>query len=264
MSVTAFIGCGNMGFAIAKAVREKEEVILYSPNYEKTAAKAATIGAKCAKSLSEALMADRIVLAVKPQVLPSLYKDLQGTDAVFYSIAAGISLEALEAGLKTKKVVRFMPNLAASEKKSVTAVTWRAEQNEEIKTEALAFASLFGSAFFLEEKDFKGFIGISGSAIAYVFEFMHALALGGTKAGIPYAKSLEIARDTLFSAAELQKATGDNPIALMTRVCSAAGTTIEGVEALQKGGFDATVIDAVTAAVNRNTMLEKAQEIKND
>ena len=64
------------------------------------------------------------------------------------------------------------------------------------------------------------------------------MALGGTKEGIPYQKSLQIARDTLSSAIALQKEDGGNPVALMTAVCSAGGTTIEGIDALAKNGFD--------------------------
>lgn len=267
MEKISFIGCGNMGYAIAKALSTDPnwEITLYSPNEQKTKEKALALSVKAEADITKAIKgADYIVLAVKPQILPSLYETLRlcGKDKIFISIAAGISLATLEEALATKKVIRYMPNLAASEKASVTAITYSEELDETLKTKAYQIASAFGSAFYLPESQFKAFIGISGSAIAYVFEFLHALALGGTKAGIAYPTSLAIATDTLNSAVALEKASKANPIELMSKVCSAGGTTIDGIEALADGKFDSTVINAVMAAVNKNILLERAQEKK--
>lgn len=257
MVKVSFIGCGNMGFAIAKALSDTKdyEITLYSPNLSKTQAKADEIGAIATDSLSSALdSSSLIILAVKPQVLPSLYKELKcAKGKTFISIAAGIKLETLKENLGTDKVIRFMPNLAASEKASVTAYTYLDNSLEEIANKV---ASSFGSAFYLPESQFSAFIGISGSAIAYVFSFIHALALGGTEAGIPYQTAVNIATDTLLSAVRLECSTKENPISLMSKVCSAGGTTIEGVHALEKGAFTSTVMNAVLAATNKNIKLE--------
>ncbi|NBK23332.1 MAG: pyrroline-5-carboxylate reductase, partial [Spirochaetia bacterium] len=94
-------------------------------------------------------------------------------------------------------------------------------------------------------------------AIAYVFQFFHALAMGGVKEGIPYPQSLAISRDTCLSAAALQKKDHANPVALATMVCSAGGTTIEGMQALAEGSFDATVMAAVSASSAKFRLLEE-------
>ncbi len=257
MVKVSFIGCGNMGFAIAKAlsVTKEYEITLYSPNLEKTEAKAQSISANATDSLPIALASsDLIILAVKPQVLPSLYDELkEAKGKTFISIAAGINLKTLKENLLTDQVIRFMPNLAASEKASVTAYTYLDPKLEEIANKV---ASSFGSAFFLPEAQFSAFIGISGSAIAYVFSFIHALALGGTEAGIPYQTAVKIATDTLLSGVKLEQSSGECPISLMSRVCSAGGTTIEGVHALEEGAFTSTVMNAVLAAANKNIKLE--------
>ena len=149
-----------------------------------------------------------------------------------------------------------MPNIASSVKSSVTAVTYNDSLAEEKKKTALSIASLFGSAFYLEENLFSAFIGISGSAIAYVYEFIHALILGGIREGINYNKAEEIVLDTLKSAIELEKATRRSAIDLETMVCSARGTTIEGVKCLKDFGFERAVIEAVSAASNKSRELE--------
>jgi pyrroline-5-carboxylate reductase len=119
----------------------------------------------------------------------------------------------------------------------------------------MKIADTFGSAFELSEAMMPAFIGISGSGIAYVFQFLHAMALGGTREGIPYQKSIQIACDTLLSAVMLQKQSGQNPIDLLSSVCSAGGTTIEGIEALEKNAFDHAVIEAVTVAAEKSKRL---------
>lgn len=265
MEKISFIGAGNMGYAIAKALSDNNsyKIGLYSLHFENTVKKADEIGAVAYKTIQDAIFnADMIILAVKPQTLPSLYEVLrdEAKGKLIISIAAGISLKTLMDNLDNKNIIRFMPNIAASKKASVTAYTYCDDLALPMKEKAEKIASSFGSAFYLREQDFSAFIGISGSAIAYVFAFLHALALGGTKAGIPYKRSLEIATDTMNSALKLQKNSDKNPIELMSDVCSPGGTTIEGIEALLEGKFEATVMNAVLAAYNKNLKLENSNK----
>ena len=129
--------------------------------------------------------------------------------------------------LQSNRIVRFMPNLAAKCNKSVTAICGAIKTSSNDKNLAYKIALMFGNAFFLDEDKFSAFIGISGSAIAFVFEFAHALALGGTHEGIAYDTSLDIAFATMESARALYEVDKENPISLMSKVCSAGGTTID-------------------------------------
>ena len=124
--------------------------------------------------------------------------------------------------------------------------------DEKLVNLSIDIASSFGDAFLLDESLFSAFIGISGSAIAFVFDFMHNIAMAGVREGIPYTKALSIVSGTLESAAMLQKATGKGAIELETMVCSPRGTTIEGVKALTDGGFASVVQDAVEATVRKS------------
>ncbi len=262
MKKITFLGCGNMGAAIATALADKGNfaITLFDKDKDKADELASLINAKSSETAEEALKdASYILIAVKPQILPSLYPLLRKhNDKKIISIAAGVPLEVLEREIGAKDIVRFMPNIAAKCKRAVTAVAFKTDSSKEFEAEALEIASAFGSAFPLEENLFPAFIGISGSAIAYVFEFIHALAMGGCEAGIPYNQSVEIARDTLLSACALQEQSKENPVALMTKVCSAAGTTIKGMHALSAGAFDDTVINAVMEACKKSIELEKS------
>ena len=252
------IGCGNMGGAIASALADSEwEVSVYDKAREKAEALQEAKGIAVLDSLEEASGSGAIIIAVKPQVLPSLYESLKEVETgLWISIAAGVPLSVLEDHIGTENVVRFMPNIGAKSRKSVTAIAAGNEVSMEQKELALSIASSFGSAYFIQESLFPAFIGISGSGIAFYFEMMHQMAMAGVKEGIPYPEALAIVRDTAISAAEVQKSQGENTIALETMVCSAAGTTIEGIKALQDGGFASAVMNAVENAAAKSVELE--------
>lgn len=258
MNDISIIGCGNMGAAIGAALSESYRVHMYNPHRDKTEAFAKEHKVVIEESLSSALSTSSIILiAVKPQVLATLYPELGSVKGKrWISIAAGIPLEILQEKLSSDEVVRFMPNIAAKEKKSVTAVAFANGASEAFKAEAMAIANSFGSAFALPESQFAAFIGISGSGIAYMFQFIHAMALGGVNEGIPYPTAVSIVRDTMESAITLQRKSGKNPIELMSTVCSAGGTTIAGIQALSKGAFDGIVGDGVHASAKKSMILE--------
>ena len=256
-----FLGCGNMGSSIALSLVEQYDTLVFDVDYEKVKA---INGAKAFDSMEEMLnQADIIIIAVKPQVLPSLYSTLSNyKNKSFISIAAGVPLEVLEKKIGANNIVRFMPNLAAKTKKAVTAVAPSKLCNKEFLDLSLDIANHFGSAFIVDESLFPAFIGISGSAIAYVFEFVHALAMGGTDQGIAYKESVKIATDTLMSAVSLLKDSEKNPVELMSMVCSAKGTTIKGMNELYSNGFDNAVIKAVISASEKSKELEQLAKEK--
>lgn len=260
---TGFIGCGNMGGAIASALCQNNgyEVSVYSAGKGASEFVRQHNNAFLRTSLEQLVQnSDVIVLAVKPQVLPSLYQALKpyGKTKKWISLAAGVSLKTLSESIGSNEIVRFMPNVAAKINSSVTAVAAAQEADKDFVQKAYEIASSFGSAFFLDEKLFSAFIGVSASAIAYIFQFIHALGLGGCKEGIAYAKAVQMVCDTMKGAVGLIEKTGKNAVDLEASVCSAGGTTVEGVKVLEEAGFNGIVMDAVFAAAKRARDLEKA------
>ena len=261
MARISIIGAGNMGGAFAEALSKHKDISLCiydscRPCADKIAGTKANV--TVLDSMDQARGSDVVVIAVKPQVLPQIYDQLSALKPGFFiSIAAGVTLEKLTKNLTSEKVVRFMPNIAAKIGHAVTAVAYSPALSSDERKMAMDIALSVGTAFELEESLFSAFIGISGSGIAYMFEMMHQMAMGGVRQGIPYPKALSIVADTMLSAANLQKETGKNAVELEAMVCSAKGTTIEGVAALTEGGFGAALINAVTAAARKSEELEK-------
>ncbi len=255
----SIIGAGNMGAAIARALYSDFEIAVYDPAADKARALAEECeGIMALDDIGQTSPSDVILIAVKPQVLPSLYNVLRELDTdLWISIAAGVPLSVLEDHLGTNSVVRFMPNIAASTKKAVTAIAVGKGVPSEGREAAFRIASSFGTAYFLSESLFPAFTGISGSGIAFFFEVMHHMAMGGVRAGIPYPEALSIVRDTMASAADIQKSSGKNAIELETMVTSAAGTTIEGIKALQDGSVGSSMMKAVAAVVSKSIDMEE-------
>ena len=94
-------------------------------------------------------------------------------------------------------------------------------------------------------------VGVSGSSPAFVFLFLEALADGAVKAGMPRGQAYHFAAQTVLGSAKLLLETGRHPGELKDMVCSPGGTTIEGVEILEKKGLRSAVMEAVDACVKK-------------
>ncbi|MFW6214650.1 MAG: pyrroline-5-carboxylate reductase [Alkalispirochaetaceae bacterium] len=201
---------------------------------------------------------DLVILAIKPQQADELFpalRDPAGNTPVL-SVLAGTTSSRIKELLGTRPVIRFMPNLAAAQQRSVVGVCFSREVEEPLRSETMALASAVGTPILLSESQMSAITGLSGSGIAFVFRFIHALALGGTRNGIPYSQSLEASIAVVEGAAAVLRSGGVHPEEMVSRVCSPGGTTIEGIVALEEGGMSASVIDAVTRAVERSQELE--------
>ena len=262
MSTIGIIGAGNMGFALAAGLKRNDperSVALFDVDSAKSKLAAEESGAESLATAEELIRrSDIVVVAIKPQHLGPFFRDngtfTKGKKVI--SIVAGKPIELFRRELNTELVIRFMPNLAATVSASVVGIACPEDADEDFRNEAHVIAEALGTAVPLPEELIPAVTGLSGSGIAYVFAFLHAMALGGTQAGIPYDTSLEIAEQTVQGALEVLRDRQSTPGEMLTRVASAGGTTIEGIRALEEGGLTPAVMDAVMRAKNRAVELE--------
>jgi len=257
------IGFGNMGEALALGLVRKNlapAVGVFETNPQ-AKAKASKNKKLTVHDTLEALVeaCSILVIAIKPQDIPALLARLRplAHNRGVISLAAGLGSAFFQKELGVDQVVRFMPNLAAKVGKSLVGVSPGTECGPTFAEQALAIAGSVGRAVLLPEKLMAAITGLSGSGIAFVFHFVHALAMGGVREGIAYPQALEHALDTIDGAVALLRSTGDHPIAFESKVCSPSGTTIEGVKALEAGGFTNAVLEAVSASARRAHELER-------
>jgi len=261
-----FIGSGMMASAImdgliANKVVKGPEAISCSDVFDEPLERARKKGIHATKSNVEVCerAKDAIIVAVKPDTVTTICKDImavkQTFSAVIISVAAGVTIETLEHNLPGHRVVRVMPNTACTVGESASGYALGALGNDDDRAVVKAIFGSCGMAHELKEFLLNAVTGLSGSGPAYVFEFIEALADGGVRVGLPREEAIQLAAQTVKGAAEMVLATGQHPGALKDRVCSPGGTTIAGVDELEKGGMRASAIAAVKAATRRSMQL---------
>ena len=262
-----FIGCGNMGGALAKAVAESDAdvaLLLCDACAERAETKALALGATANAMQTVVRESDYLFLGVKPQTLPTLFEalkpmlDARKTPPVLVSMAAGISLATLGAYAgEGAPIIRIMPNMPVAAGEGMILYT----ANERVSDEALAiFCRALARAGVLdriEEAKIDAASALSGCGPAFVYLFAEALADGAVACGLPREKALLYAAQTLAGAAEMLLTTGEHPGTLKDAVCSPGGSTIEGVKALEEGAFRATAMQAVIASYEKTLRLGK-------
>ncbi|MFO0898045.1 MAG: pyrroline-5-carboxylate reductase [Pirellulales bacterium] len=207
--------------------------------------------------------ADVLFLAVKPQQMSTALAALAGRigpDTLVISIAAGVPLKTIAAGLgQTKagapRLARVMPNTCCLVGQSASAYCLGPGATEADGRLLGDLLSAVGRAWPVDEKLLDAVTGLSGSGPAYVFLAIEALADGGVQAGLPRATALALAAQTVRGAAEMVLSGGEHPAVLKDRVTSPAGTTIAGLDVLEKAGVRGALMGAVAAAARRSAEL---------
>ncbi|MCC8050443.1 MAG: pyrroline-5-carboxylate reductase [Clostridiales bacterium] len=280
-----FIGCGNMGSAIARAAVhtvEASQLLLANRTPSKAEALASELGADTGTNEDIADKCSYIFLGVKPQMMEAMLKPLEGIFAerfqhtktigsragsserivgettictegfVLVTMAAGLSIADIQrmAG-GAYPVIRIMPNTPVSIGKGMTLACASPEVGEAAICEFEKLMSASGRLDFIPENLIDAASALSGCGPAYVYLFIEALADGAVECGLPRAKALEYACQTLIGSASLVLESGSHPGTLKDAVCSPGGTTIAGVHALERGGFRCAAMDAVKAAYDK-------------
>ena len=257
-----FIGCGNMGSAIAKALAKATTDFAITDRSGRAIALAADIPCGYLSAVEIAEQCDRIFLGVKPYVMQDVLKPLQPIlqekKPLLITMAAGLTTAQIaEFAGGEIPVIRIMPNTPVSIGKGLTQYCVNDLVDKELLKDFLYDMRFSGKMDALEEKLIDAGSAVSGSGPAFVYMFIEALADGAVSCGIPRAKALEYAAATVIGAGELVLASGQHPGALKDAVCSPMGSTISGIRALENHGFRAAAMEAVIATYNRNKELGK-------
>jgi pyrroline-5-carboxylate reductase len=266
----ACIGSGNMGGALMKSAAKiagGENIGFTDADRPKAQALARSLGAVWYGSNTEAAGNARyIFLAVKPQALPAVLAEIapalkgrlaDAEPAVLVSMVAGWSMGKIRAVLESpfQQVIRIMPNTPALVSAGMIALCAARETGAEDIARVEKLLGSAGTVDRVDERYMDAVTGLSGSGPAFVCLFIEALADGGVRAGLPRDKALRYAAQTVLGSAAMVLETGRHPGELKDMVTSPAGTTIEGIAALENGAFRGTVMNAVEASWRRSVEL---------
>jgi pyrroline-5-carboxylate reductase len=253
-----FIGAGAMGGALMRGLLAVERVrpadlVFYDPD-PKLQQEFEKLGVEAALDNAEVMHQRVVVLAVKPQVLREVLKEIRDYARpwqVVISIAAGVPLAVLEEALPDSRVIRAMPNAPLMVQAGMTALSPGSRATPEDVDLALDLFRAVGRAQVVGETHLDVITALSGSGPAFVAVFLEALADGAVKMGLPRSLALEFAAQTVLGTARLVLEKNLHPGLLKDLVSSPGGTTIHGLHALEQGAFRAAVISAIESATWR-------------
>lgn len=262
-----FIGCGNMGKAIlgglvASKLVPAENITVYNRSAKSVEAISQEFGSRGANSADEvAKQADVLIVGVKPNMMANILGEIRDAlkpNAIVASIAAGVTLETLEFALKDgQKVVRVMPNTPALVNAGMSSITPNKQVSEDESALIVEIFSSFGRAEIVPEYLIHSVVGVSGSAPAYVFMFIEAMADAAVLGGMPRAQAYQFAAQAVMGSAKMVLETGKHPGELKDMVCSPGGTTIEAVKVLEQKGLRAAVMDAMQSCMAKSEEMSR-------
>ena len=261
MKKLAFLGAGNMAFAIIKGLQNADvtvydKIMSQYDKFDKTV--------KFASSAPEAVAdADYIFLAVKPQNFPELLEELRSsgvnTDGkTFVSIAAGISCDSICRNLgRQVAVIRTMPNTPLMIGKGVTALSRNQLVLDTDFENIVNTFALLGKTMILPENKMNAVIAATSSAPAYVYHFIDAICKEAKKEGIDTPELLTVVCAMVSGSAEMLMSTEKSPEELIKMVTSPKGTTEKAMNVLYDEGFADMLARAMRACTERAEELSK-------
>lgn len=269
MKKIAIVGTGNMGGALVQGLvaskkASANQIRVFDADAGKTAALREGLGIVVAPSLTALLEADTevLLLAVKPnlvgQVLEALAANI-GENLLVISIAAGIpTAYLLEHIGKPARVVRAMPNAAATESHSATALCKAGIADDNDLRVALELFQAMGTAVVVDEKLMNPVTALASSGLAYFFVIMEALTDAAVRVGMDRPTARQLTIQTMVGAAAMAQG-GTSFSELKDRITSPGGTTIAALQVLERAGLRGTLMDAIEAATRRGEELASSK-----
>ena len=259
------IGTGNMGESLISGLiyaksSVPKNIICSDVRKDKLKSVQDAYGVVTTTSNIDVVKASEIVIyAIKPQIMASILRETAvhlDMSKVIISIAAGVPLAAIESCLnKDLRLIRVMPNIAASVKEGAAAIApGKHASKGDLKLAKAIFDSV-GKSIIIEEEFMDAITGLSGNGPAYIFLIVDALADAGVKMGLSREDSLLLSAQSVLGAAKLLLETGEHPGRLKDKVTSPGGTAIAALHTIEAGGLRTTLINAVEVGTNRSKEL---------
>jgi pyrroline-5-carboxylate reductase len=263
--LVGFVGGGQMAQALAlgaiqAGVLVAQNLVIAEPNRkQQSILKEKLPGAEIiGDSESVFRKCQRIVLAVKPHVLKEISSELSAyvtQDHLLVSIAAGISLEDLQANLATPRIVRVMPNTPAQVGAGAAAISTSDNVDERDVVWVEQLMNSVGTSVRVPDHLMHAVVGVAGSSPAYIYMVIEAMSDGGVAMGLPRDIATRLSAQAVLGAAKMVLETGLHPGALKDQVTSPGGTTIAAIRELEAAGVRGAFIEAVARCAERSSEL---------
>lgn len=259
----AFIGGGNMARSLITgllAAGWNQARIRVSEPLAEQRKVLADMGVTAVASNDEAIVdAAVVVLAVKPQLLSKVLRDLRGLEnaQLLISIAAGVPLTAIRQwSSPDQPVVRCMPNTPALLRAGITGLFADERVNAAQRQLAEQILAAAGKVIWVaDEAQLDAVTAVSGSGPAYFFYLMEAMVDAGVSLGLDEETATLLTLETAYGAALMARAGDRAPARLRANVTSPGGTTERALSILEAAGVRRSVEEALTGAAQRSKEL---------
>lgn len=252
------IGAGNMGGAVARGLAQRSadyNLIVSDMSIDKLNELTAAFPKKIAVTTDNrevASKADILVTAVKPWLVEPVYERIRDVAKakIVVSIAAGVSIAQVTEyyGKASAAIFRAMPNTAIAYGKSVTLLAHNTVATDEDVKLVRAIFELLGSAPIIEERLMNAGMALCSCGIAYVMRYVRAATEGAVELGLYPDQAKELMLETMEGAIAVLRASACNPEAEIDKVTTPGGTTIRGLNAMEREGFTNAVIAGLLAS----------------
>ena len=268
----AFIGGGNMASSLIggmlAAGTPPESILVAEPSDDQRQNLSQQFGINTSANNLDVLTYDVVVLAVKPQVLQVVCRELANAEdaagPLYVSIAAGIRSNSIERWLGgNAAIVRCMPNTPALLQCGATALYANTAVTEEQSKQAEDILQAAGITTWVDDETLlDAATALSGSGPAYFFLLMEAMQTAGIELGLDSDTAKQLSLQTALGAARMAHESDVSPAELRARVTSKGGTTAAALASFEANGFNEIVSEALRAAYNRSA--ELAEELGQD
>ena len=264
MGTIGFVGGGNMAEALIRGITsagvyEAADIYVSDIRAESLDYLADNYGVqKSAGNSDLAGRVDVLILSVKPQNMAEVLESIKSSvksDALIISIAAGVKVVDIAAGLGEAAIMRVMPNTPALIGEGASGLF----ANEKAKPRLEEAKSIFSAVGKVVIVDDEGLIdvvtAVSGSGPAYYFLLMEQMIRAAVELGLEEAAAKELVLQTAKGAALLAvegDKRGESPAELRRKVTSPGGTTEAALGVLRKGKFNSLVESAIKRACERS------------
>ncbi len=266
MGKVGVIGLGKMGEALVSGLLlsktyDSQDIYAYDIVPERCRYMKSKYEIKLFNNASEvASISDIVIIVVKPQDIAKVIRDVNKValeEKIILSLAAGINTSYLVKHLpKNTEVIRAMPNLACSIGEGMICVTAAKGSSKKSLDTVTKLLGLTGKVLQIDERFMDAVTGLSGSGPAFVYVFIESLADAGVRLGLNREVAFTLAAQTTLGAGKLVVSTGEHPAKLKDMVVTPAGTTIEGLIEIEKGGLRAVIIEAISKAAEKARHLQ--------
>ena len=263
----AFIGLGNMGASLAKAVAKEvasTDLLLVNRSPQKVEEFISQYGGTASDLEQVFQEAEVIFLGVKPyQISPLLeeYQDILGqrSNLLLVSMAAGLELKQMASVVKNERLglIRIMPNTPVAIGQGVISLTRSQAVTDQQLAQVKQLLGEAGALYEIEEKLMDPATAVAGCGPAFVYQMIEAMADAGVSLGLTREQALQMAAQTFKGAASMVLETGQHPGSLKDAVCSPGGSTIAGVNRLEQVGLRGDIIAGVEVAYKRTQEMGK-------